>query len=84
MASEDLARRAILRNMALSAALYEIAEFARAHHREQPSHELLHALTVDIPEMCEKAAGNRVRLMDTSTPTPPPAAGRKDPTDENS
>jgi hypothetical protein len=68
MATDDLNQRVIQRNMALASTLREIAEFAKAHHHEQPTHELLYALTVDIPEMCEKAMGRWVFPV-SATPT---------------
>ena len=33
--------------------LRRVSDFASAHHAGQPIHNLLHALTVDIPAMCE-------------------------------
>ena len=39
----------------LRAALTYVGEFARAHHHQQPAHVLLHSLTIDIPELVERA-----------------------------
>ena len=39
----------------LRAALTYVGEFARAHHHQQPAHVLLHSLTIDIPEVVERA-----------------------------
>lgn len=34
-------------------AVADIKRFAAAHHHQQPAHALLHALTVDIPALCD-------------------------------
>lgn len=39
----------------MRAALTYVGEFARAHHHQQPAHVLLHSLTIDIPEVVERA-----------------------------
>lgn len=47
----------LVENEQLRTALQSIGEFALTHHADQPENEWLHALTVDIPDMCERAMG---------------------------
>ena len=42
-------------NERLREALTYVGEFARAHHHQQPAHVHLHGLTIDIPEVVERA-----------------------------
>ncbi len=39
----------------LEKAVSDISHLASGHHREQPSHVLLHCLTIDIPAICDAA-----------------------------
>lgn len=58
-------------------ALAGISKFATAHHGQQPSHVLLHSLTVDIPRMADRAlqpycscygVGSAITYIDPSCP----------------
>jgi NTP pyrophosphatase (non-canonical NTP hydrolase) len=64
---------------ALYEALEEIAAFAQAHHGDQSSHVLLHALAVDIPSMVAAAIRSAATPnAPTQTPSGEAREGEKD------